>query len=253
MFRELRQKISWWIAPASTESAERLFYPQQPTCQITHMWHLYSLFLGEREVGTFVEIGANDGKIASNTWGLAKRGWKGWMAEPVPDLAEQCRKNHRQHPNVEIIETAIADSGTREITLHLAGVLTTANNDLRKEYENIRWAKSHIQRKSVKVRCCSLDEFLAENAVPRDFDVLVVDVEGLESSVFSSFDVNYWRPKMIVVELVDTHPDLGSTTHADAALGHRLTEAQYAIAFKDTVNTVFVRADVWHAAFSLGE
>ena len=67
--------------------------------------------------------------------------------------------------------------------------------------------------------------------------------------VFSAFTLARWAPKMIIVELVDTHPDLTATAAADAHLGARLQASGYRIAFKDHVNTVLVRDDIWADAF----
>ena len=39
--------------------------------------------------------------------------------------------------------------------------------------------------------------------VPKNFDLLVVDVEGKESEIFQTFELNEWKPKMIIVELED--------------------------------------------------
>src|SRR5262245_59004648 len=44
--------------------------------------------------GIFVEAGANDGLRQSNTLYFEKyRGWTGLLVEPVPELAERCRRN----------------------------------------------------------------------------------------------------------------------------------------------------------------
>ena len=47
--------------------------------------------------------------------------------------------------------------------------------------------------------------FLINQVIPKQFDLLVVDVEGLEEKVFRGFNLNNWRPKMIIVELIDYH------------------------------------------------
>ena len=87
---------------------------------------------------------------------------------------------------------------------------------------------------------------------PRNFDVLVVDVEGFEEQVFAGFSLSDWRPKMMIVELADTHPDLTATSHSDARLGARLAAHGYNVVFKDSVNTVFVDDDVWAATYESG-
>jgi hypothetical protein len=60
-----------------------------------------------------------------------------------------------------------------------------------------------------------------------------------------------WKPKMLIVELVDTHPDLQSTANSDAKLGQVILSAGYEIVYKDFINTVFVRKDIWIQAYEI--
>ena len=258
--RRLRRKLARTILPSSDQVVSRTgrelsgrtaFYLQQPTCQLPELWFMYERFLGRRTDGIFVEVGANDGVFVSNTWGLAEQGWRGLMIEPVPGLARTCRANHVGHPRVEVFQVAIGSPGTSRVTLRLAGPMTTANVSLGREYEGIEWAAALVTDETLEVACTSLDEFLLEASVPEGFDVLVVDVEGFEEDVFSGFDLARWTPKLLIVELADTHPDLRSTCQADARLGISIQSAGYVIVYKDLINTVFVRKDVWSAALEV--
>ena len=228
------------------------YYPQVRTCQIPHLAILYSIFLGDREYGTFVEVGAYDGISFSNTWGLAERGWDGLMIEPDPATARECAANHRDHPNVRTRQTAIGDSEDTELTLHVAGALTTASAPLRAEYETTAWASSSLTERRIVVPCTTLDAVLHSEGVAPDFDVLVVDVEGFEREVFAGFSIERWRPRMMIVELADTHPDLHATRTVDHQLGRALVGAGYDVAAKDSINTVLVRSDVFVAAYAAG-
>ena len=127
------------------------YYPQQPSCQIPNAWWLFSMFLGERRNGYFVEVGAYDGVFVSNTWGLAVREWEGLMLEPVPHLARLCRDNHSNHPWVRVIESAAGPVDSSQLTLHLAGTLTTANSEAFEEYADVDWAKSALTSKTIAV------------------------------------------------------------------------------------------------------
>ena len=245
--RLVQLKLRQLRPPPVDESA---YYTQQLDCQISSLAHLYSQFLGEREHGTFVEVGANDGVFVSNTWGLAARHWEGFMAEPVPSLAEACRKNHRRHPGVRVLETAIGDGSQSVMTLSLAGALTTASPDQVGEYGSVAWSSYELTGQEISVPAQSLDCFLAEVDVQPDFDVLVVDVEGLESTVFAGFTLSKWCPKMMIVELEDSHPQFRATRFESASLGRSISHSGYVIVYKDAINTVFVREDVWEAAFA---
>lgn len=248
--RRVRHRIASSLAPAlpRPQSEIRAFYPQQRSCQIPHFYYLLEHFVGASHEGHYVETGAYDGIFASNTWGLAQRGWSGLLIEPVPELAESCRRNYAGFPKVQVVQSAVGrERGT--LTLHLANQLTTANPKTRDEYANVDWALASLTSRQVNVEVRTLDEILSSFSVPRGFDVLVVDVEGFEAAVFDGFGLSRWMPKMIVVELADTHPDLKSTAREDAALGALISNAGYRIVFKDHINTVFVRADVHASAY----
>jgi len=224
------------------------FYPQDRFCQIRGLGEIYELFLGRKTSGTFVEVGANDGVYVSNSWGLAERGWVGLMVEPLPDLAKRCRENHKDHPAVSVVEAAVAGPGLDEVTLFVAGALTTANDAVHNAYKGLDWAKGELSGDSLRVRALTLDNLLVQEAIPTEFDVLIVDVEGFEEEVFAGFDLNRWRPSLMIVELTDSHPNLRERAAADCRLGDQILHSGYGIVYKDIANTVFVRDDIRWAA-----
>lgn len=248
--RSARRRLATFIEPSRVPTASEIaaYYPQQASCQIPQFFFLIEHFVGATQEGYYVEAGAYDGIFASNTWGLAQRGWSGLLIEPVPELAESCRRNYAGFPKVQVVQSAVGrERGT--LTLHLANQLTTANPDTRDEYATVDWALASLTSRQASVEMRTLDEILSSYSVPMGFDVLVVDVEGFEAAVFDGFGLSRWMPKMIVVELADTHPDLKSTAREDAALGALISNAGYRIVFKDHINTVFIRADVHASAY----
>lgn len=249
LMSRLRSKVARWILPKW--SPPKNFYTQLEFCQIPTLGHLYALFLGEKYDGYFVEVGANDGLYVSNSWGLAEKNWTGLMFEPVPELAKMCRANHREHPKVEVQQTAVGPEGVGSITIQIAGPLSSANVELLQEYESITWASKSLTGHVVEVKCQTLDSLLNKYHFKPDFDVLIVDVEGYESQVFSGFELEYWRPKLMIIELADTHPDLAATKKVDAELTRSIIGTGYQIVYKDLANTIFVRIDVWEHVYGL--
>ena len=233
----------------SVEKIDNNYYEQQESCQVPQLDFLFQLFLGRKESGVFVEIGAHDGVSCSNTWGLARRGWTGYLVEAIPEYAEKCRQNHKGHKNVIVEEIAIGATEGEEVTFNIGGQLTTANTELNLEYKEISWAKSIITSTQIQVVIKRLDTFLEEHGISPSFDLLVIDVEGFEAQVFSGFELPKWRPKMLIVELTDTHPDLRTNANSDAYLGQEILSKNYQIVYKDCINTVFVHNDVWKVAF----
>jgi FkbM family methyltransferase len=239
--KRLRSKIS---------ARPKEYYPQQHSCQIPNLSFLFTQFLGERESGVFVEVGAFDGTTVSNTWGLASRNWKGILIEPIPVYAARCIKNHRHHPNVEVVQLAVGTPESNQISLRIAGPLTTANLELNTEYEKTKWARKFLRDETYTANCVDLNSLLEEKHIEPGFDLLVVDVEGYEQQVFSSFNLDYWHPKMMIVELADTHPELASTRKSDSRLTQSILFGGYQIVFKDSINTVFVDSKTYVRAQS---
>lgn len=226
------------------------FFPTHYSCQIPNLSFLFERFLGAKTDGFFVEVGAFDGVLVSNTWGLAERGWAGLLIEPIPDFAEKCRANHLAHPKVTVVEIGISAPGDSELTLALAGTLTSADSRSRTEVAKAAWARGTDFSTEVTVTAATLDRVLNTHRVPVAFDVLVVDVEGLETQVFAGFSLQKFRPKTIIVELLDTHPDLNSLAFSDGELGIRLVEAGYVVVFKDKINVMLVEKETYREALA---
>lgn len=222
----------------------RTFYPQQPTCQISNMWLIFETFFGQRTEGLFVEVGAFDGVLYSNTWGLAARGWRGLLIEPVPEFAASARKAHADHRAVQVVQTAIgASPGTAVMTT--AGAFSSEDPEMIDEWESLSWRRRGRQ---VSVLVRTLDDVLAEFTPSGEIDLLVVDVEGRERDALAGFS---WSrlPRMVILELPDLHPSPMQRGHAAIEIREDLLRRGYGIAYKDPINTVFVRPDVWQAAW----
>jgi len=219
------------------------YYPIVTSCQIPQLGFLLSYFLGDRDAGEFVEVGAFDGLTYSNTYGLAAKGWRGIYIEPQPEYADACRRNHRGH-DVIVCQQAASAPEQGFLTLKLAGPLTTANNSLAGEYSRVDWASKNLTGCELKVAASTLDELLEDYGVQAEFDVLVIDVEGGEKDVLSGFSLNRYQPGMIIIELVDTHPHLNSTKTDDYLSRCLIESAGYRLMFKDCINSVFIREDL---------
>lgn len=214
------------------------YYLSSPSNQIPNLAFLYSHFLGERGSGQFIEVGAYDGLSYSPSWGLAVRGWNGLMIEPIHEYAELCRGNHRDHPNVRVVERAVSNRGGA-LELHLAGCLTSASAESINHCAELGWT-SLISGRRCAVESSTLDELIETANLERPIDVLIVDVEGHEELVFEGFDLVRWRPAMLIVELHDTTSAFRSAMASHRRLSVRLQAAGYEIAYKDHINTVFV-------------
>src|SRR5690348_6177236 len=73
-------------------------------------------------VGTFIDIGANDGITLSNTFALVWKGWQGTLIEASPKAYERLLKTHPHNYGLVLLNYAVG-SYDGEIVLHESGQL----------------------------------------------------------------------------------------------------------------------------------
>jgi FkbM family methyltransferase len=220
-------------------------YLPPPSCQIPRLDEIYHQVFGTRAYGTFVEVGAHDGESFSNTCFLADLGWHGLYIEPVPTFATLCALRHARN-NVKVIPCAVG-AAHQQIDLHIGGTLTTTSARQVEVYGKIPWARGNHRGQVIEVPQLRLDSLLERMAaIPRDFDLLVIDTEGTEDEVLAGLSPA-WRPRMMIVEIEDEHPDLSKfedIRQRAAALRQTIAARGYREIYRDPINTVYVRSEI---------
>jgi FkbM family methyltransferase len=218
-------------------------YNVSPSCQIKGLDEIYQKYFGYPSKGYFVEVGAYDGEFVSNTSCLADHGWRGLYIEPIYEHYIKCMERHDKN-NVTVANVAIGlEEG--ETKIYYGDTLTTLDIEQVGIYGEIDWAQNIRFRETVcdQIR---LDILMEKIEVPKEFDILVVDVEGKESEVFQTFDLNEWKPKMLIIELEDEHPSFQKyekLVNKIKNLRNFIADSGYVEIFKDHINTVFVRKE----------
>ena len=208
------------------------------TCQIANLSELYEKYFGELNTGTFVDVGAHDGISFSNVRGLAEAGWSGICFEPLPELFEKLLTLYVENDNVLAFDYCIGDYDG-EIDLYLGENPTIDLETVEKQ----PWGSSYDKNKSIKRICKRLDTALALYLSPK-FEVLSIDVEGAELQVLRGFSIEYWLPKMIIIETHDGNPDSRKSFHAQA-INDYFASKPYVRIQCDGLNTIFVQEQVY--------
>jgi FkbM family methyltransferase len=216
-------------------------YLPDASCQIPNLGEILGTYLGYKCDGIFVEVGAFDGQSVSNSSFVADLGWRGVYIEPVPAFAEACRNRHRGNAKVSVVQCAVG-ALERLTRLKVGGVLTTADADMAYAYNQIDWARNLQSNVIIEVPQVRLETILRKENIPPRFDLLIVDVEGGEENVFDSFSLSGWRPRMLIVELEDTHPSFRgypSIVERAKRLRANILKQQYKQIFQNEINTIF--------------
>jgi FkbM family methyltransferase len=172
--------------------------------------------------GVFVEAGGHDGYTQSNTYYLERfRGWRGVLVEPMPEMAEEARRNR---PESQVFRCALVspeqDGG--EIEMEFGDLFSKVRSG---EQDDSGWVRNGLvlgwrDHRVEAIPARSLSSVLSEAGVSR-IDLLSLDVEGFELKVLSGLDLSRHAPAWILVEMHDV--DAGRV-EVGRALGERYVE-----------------------------
>lgn len=145
------------------------------------------------KVNSFIDIGANDGVLLSNTYKFAKMGAHGLCFEPSVITYRKLCLNHLLHPKVKCFRQAVSNEN-RMVSFVETG------------YESVlSHIDTKIQNVSQKVQTTTFNEILNRNPRFTNIDLLSVDVEGHEKEVFESL-VNPIQARVIILETDKSDP-----------------------------------------------
>lgn len=154
-------------------------------------------YFGGKTTGFFVEVGAYDGIVLSNSYYFERLGWTGVLVEPHPGKAAACRANRPGSRVCECAAVSSADITSIELLDVLGGEVysTTVESD----YNLKRLRDYGLASHKIVVSGRTLDSILDE-ARPPAIDFVSIDVEGAEIEVLRGFDIARWRPRLVMVE-----------------------------------------------------
>ncbi|MEM9058372.1 MAG: FkbM family methyltransferase, partial [Pseudomonadota bacterium] len=140
----------------------------------------FALLFGERP-GTYVDVGARDGVIISNTYALEKHyGWTGVCVEPHPgSFAKLARSRGSRNINAAVADV---DEGgaTLDFVMWKEGPVGYAGL-IDEDFRHTERMKTHAHE-VIKVPCLPLHKILSDEGLTH-VDVLDIDVEGAEAAV----------------------------------------------------------------------
>ena len=143
-----------------------------------------------------VDVGANNGFYASNSYPYVVRGWRSVLIEPHPVIFEKLKQLHANRPAVTCLNIACADTaGQRPLYFgknNPGGSLATMCLD-----DNFKAVRSE---EFTMVPVEMLSAVLAAQHFPHQFGILSVDAEGMDYEVLLGLDLGIWKPRLIVTE-----------------------------------------------------
>lgn len=164
------------------------------------LWVAYEL--KSMRGGFFVEFGAANGRLISNTHYLEdKLGWTGILAEPARVWHQALHASRKGAVDERCVWT---ESG-QKILFNQAPVLLNSTIDAYSEGDGI----AHTRRGGIhyEVETVSLLDLLRFWNAPRRINYLSIDTEGSELDILRVFDFDAYDIGLITVEQARAHKD----------------------------------------------
>ena len=154
---------------------------------------LVESLLGPASVRSFIDVGANDGVLFSNTYKFAKTGARGLCLEPSPTTFRKLRLNHLFHPKIKCIRAALSDNPGSIPFIHegFEDVLSRVASSEAAPPSSV---------KPIEVPALTLSQLLERHPSFRKIDLPSVDVEGHEKQVFQGLGEHPFQARLIILE-----------------------------------------------------
>ena len=193
---------------------------------------ILDFYLRDIHNGFFVDIGTNHPVYLNNTYLLYKKGWSGVCVEPSPLAGKFIRL---VRPRDTVVQAGIGKvEGSMEFFVFDPDTISTFSEEEAKEYQKL----GHRLVATEKVEVMTLEKLLDRYSKGREVDLLSVDVEGLDMEVLQSNNWGKYRPKVVVVEVVEYRKDNSNRKNKQF---DEFFHTQGYIKFADTyINTIYM-------------
>lgn len=178
----------------------------------------------------YIDIGANDPVIYSNTYLFYTKGARGILVEPNPEL---CKKMARKRPGDVCIQTGVGGaSGVKDFYVLSNDAISTFS----KEEADSAMAKGYKLVRTVSLPIRTLNDIATEQDI-KSVDILSVDVEGLDAEILGSIDFSKLRPKIICVETKSY--DGSKTAESRSSIAEMMSKNGYVIRGQTPINSIY--------------
>jgi FkbM family methyltransferase len=177
------------------EAVRKIFEPHADMC-FAHAGEDKLIAALHPMPGVYVDVGCNSPTAWSNTMALYKRGWRGINIDANSEFI-------RQHKKIKVKDVSVvaAISKVPETLTFTQFVGSNGMSTCDAEFLQYRLEGGHKIASQSTVQTQTLTEVLDQLGAPRSFELLNVDVEGLDLQVLESLDFSKYCPHYIWVEI----------------------------------------------------
>jgi FkbM family methyltransferase len=158
-------------------------------------------FIKDKNTGNVLDIGANDGKLFSNSLHFIENGWGGTLIEASPIAFIKMQNLHKDNELVQCIEACL-DTQSRETTFyHNLNHCNAGDTDLLSTINKESYLSSSTKFpfKTFKVLTKTFTE-LVPTFKHNKYSIISIDVEGIDLEILKQINLQELGCEIIIVE-----------------------------------------------------
>jgi len=176
----LKRLHDWYYPGPNTQGFEEIFIRD---------------FFRDKPGGVFVDIGASHYRVRSTTYYLEMHlGWSGLAVDALAEYADAYEKHRKK---TKFCAVYVGDKTDAEVDFNVI----KSNKRLSSSSDAV--GKEHVgDVETIKVKTITMNDLLAANGITR-FDLLSMDIELAEPAALRGFDIDRYKPMLVVIESHD--------------------------------------------------
>lgn len=149
-----------------------------------------------QKLGTYLDIGAYDPEVFSNTRALYELGWRGVLVEPADMNFDVLKKYFEKDNAMQLVKICI---GTYNGEIEFMDSGGDAISTTVPSHAKI-WADGYGTKYTTRKSPICTFETLLENSLYNNFDFVSIDTEGTNFEILSQIDFNSISCRLVCVE-----------------------------------------------------
>jgi FkbM family methyltransferase len=203
--------------------------PKKSYSQYAEDLIIQSYFSRKLKNGRYVDVGCHHPRRGSNTYGLYRKGWSGILIdlEKTKVLANQLSRRRDK-----VILAAVSDT---EEWMEIFSDKSYSTNTTIKKNQN-----STNEQSIGHIKTQTLTNILNEQNFQKKFELLSIDVEGVDLQVLKGLDLKCYQPQIICIENWNSKDGVSAILNSE--IHQYLNNQRYELVAFSGLSTIYQRS-----------
>lgn len=152
--------------------------------------------------GNILDIGANDGKLLSNSLHFIEKGWGGTLIEASPVAFAKLTELHKLNTKVQCLQACLDDKKHTVTFYHNKKHISENDTDLLSTIDELTFMDSSSKNHLFEKMTLETDTY--EQIKPilkyKTYDIVSIDIEGKDYEILQQINLNEIQCKFLIIE-----------------------------------------------------